>query len=73
MPEACIIILVLSGFALVANVAVCLYTLYLAKQSEHTQYMKGFIAAFLHCEENMNTQLNNNHEDNTPEKSETQN
>ena len=41
MPETCIIILVLSGITLVANVAICLYTLHLAKQAEHRQYIEG--------------------------------
>lgn len=50
MPETCIIILILSGIALVANVAVCLYTLYLAKQSEHRQYMEGFTSSFIQYE-----------------------
>lgn len=50
MPETCIIILFLSGIALVANVAVCLYTLYLAKQSERRQYMAGFTNAFIQYE-----------------------
>ncbi len=50
MYDTCIIILVLSGIALVANVAVCLYTLHLAKQAEHRQYMKGFTSAFIQYE-----------------------
>jgi len=47
MYDTCIIILVLSGITLVTNVAVCLYTLHLAKQAEHRQYMKGFTSAFI--------------------------
>ena len=52
MYDICIIIiiLVLSGIALVANVAVCIYTLHLAKQSEHRQYMEGFTSAFINYE-----------------------
>ena len=68
MPAACIIILILSGIALVANVAICLYTLRIAKQAEHRQYIKGFTAAFLYCEEHTKTQP-----DNTPEHSTSEN
>lgn len=50
MYDTCIIILVLSGIALVANVAVCLDTLHLAKQAEHRQYMEGFTSAFIQYE-----------------------
>ena len=50
MYDTCIIILVLSEIALVANVAVCLYTLHLAKQAEHRQYMEGFTNAFIQYE-----------------------
>ena len=73
MPETCIIILILSGITLVANVAVCLYTLYLAKQVEHTQYIKGFTAAFLYCEEHIKTQSDNTPEHSTPENPNAQN
>lgn len=73
MPEACIIILILSGIALVANVAICLYTLCLAKQAEHRQYIKGFTAAFLYCEEYTKTQPDNTPEHSTPENPDTQN
>ena len=67
MPETCIIILVLSGIALVANVAICLYTLHFAKQSEHRQYMEGFTSAFLCCETLSDTPQENN----TPENPDT--
>ena len=50
MPEACLIILILSGIALVANVAVCLYTLHLAKQAEHRQKMEGYVKGLLHSQ-----------------------
>ena len=63
MFETCIIILVLSGITLVANVAVCLYTLHLAKQAESRQRMEGFTSAFLYCDELS---------DSTPENSDTQ-
>ena len=48
MYETCIIILILSGIALVANVAECLYTLHLAKQAESRQRMEGYVEGLLH-------------------------
>ncbi len=67
MSETCIIILVLSGITLVTNVAVCLYTLHLAKQAEHTQKMEGFIEAFINYEEEIDKLQNNSQEHSTPE------
>ena len=69
MSETCIIILVLSGITLVTNVAVCLYTLHLAKQTEHRQYMEGFTSAFIQyeCEAHGITLSDSQPEDNTPE------
>ncbi len=69
MPETCIIILVLSGIALVSNVAICLYTLHVAKQAEHSQYMKGFIEGFINYEWEAHgkTLSDSQPEDNTPE------
>ena len=69
MPEACIIILVLSGIALTVNIAVCLYTLYLAQQSQRRQYTKGFIDAFIHRE----TSSGISHKTLTPQNPNTQN
>lgn len=63
MYNTCIIILVLSGIALVANVAVCLYTLHLAKQAENRQKMEGFIEVFINYEtSNSNFQEHSTHE-----------
>ena len=50
MTDVCIITLVLSGVALVANIAVCLYTLHLAKQAEHRQKMEGYVEGLLHSQ-----------------------
>ncbi len=47
MPETCIIILVLAGIALVANVAICLYSLSLMKKYKHRYYNEGYIAALM--------------------------
>lgn len=73
MSETCIIILVLSGITLVTNVAVCLYTLHLAKQAEHTQKMEGFTSAFINYEEEIDKLQNNSQEHSTPENPNTQN
>ncbi len=74
MPETCIIILVLSGIALVANVVICLYTLHLAKQAEHRQYMEGFTNAFIHwIEHDCETSNGNFQKNNIPENPNTQN
>lgn len=50
MIDICILTLILSGVALIANIAVCLYTLHLAKQAEHTQKMKGYVKGLLYSQ-----------------------
>lgn len=47
MINTCIIILVLAGIALVANVAICLYSLSLMKKYKHRYYNEGYIAALM--------------------------
>ena len=47
MLETWIIVAVLAGIALTANIAVCLYTLYLAKKTTRTQFMKGYTTALI--------------------------
>ena len=73
MFEPCIIILTLSGIALVTNVAICLYTLHLAKQAEHRQYMESFTSAFIQyeCEAHGIRLSNSQPEYRTPENSNT--
>ena len=50
MTDALIIICILSGLALSANVAVCLYTLYLAKKLEHAKFLEGYAKAIVERE-----------------------
>lgn len=50
MLESWIIVAVLTGITAVANIAVCLYTLYLAKKSAHMQFMEGFTLALVERE-----------------------
>lgn len=53
MEDTCIIVLVLAGVTLVANIAVCFYTLYLAKKCKDRYRNEGYIAALL--DRNFNT------------------
>ncbi len=50
MIDVCILALILSGVALLMNIAVCLYTLHLAKQAEHSQKMEGYVEGLLHSQ-----------------------
>lgn len=50
--NVCILALILSGVALITNIAVCLYTLHLAKQAEHEQKMEGYVQGLLHSQIN---------------------
>ena len=54
MLNSWITLAVLSALALIANVAVCLYTLYLAKKSEHRFWTEGYIKGFIDFEANTN-------------------
>lgn len=44
MTNTCIIILVLAGIALVVDVVICLYSLYLMKKYQHRYYKEGYTA-----------------------------
>ena len=50
MIDVCILALILSGVALLTNIAVCLYTLHLAKQAESRQKMEGYVEGLLHSQ-----------------------
>jgi len=50
MLDASTIICVLTGIALVTNIAVCLYTLHLSKQAEHRQRIEGYAQALIERE-----------------------
>ena len=45
MLDTWVIVAVLAGLALIANIAVCLYTLHLAKKAAHRQFLEGYITA----------------------------
>lgn len=52
MMDICVIVLVLLGIALAANIAVWLYTLYMAKKAKRTHYLEGYARGFLESETN---------------------
>ena len=57
MLNSWITLAILSALALIANVAVCLYTLYLAKKSENRFLTEGYIKGFIDFEANTNELL----------------
>lgn len=52
MLDANTVICVLTGVALVTNIAVCLYTLYLSKKAEHRHRTEGYTQALIERELN---------------------